>query len=364
MNYVSKLTDVLSDDLPGWHRARLKFIARFVGSLLRLSTVNFSELALALKPGVLAASNYRRIQRFMSGFAFDFDAFGRLLLRLLPQKSSFVVSMDRTNWRFGEVEINILMIGICRGGTCFPIVWRLLGKPGNSSTQERIALTKRFLALVDPADIGALVADREFIGEDWLAYLMDERLPFFIRVRKNTCVGSEETAAWKLFSELKVGQKRVLAEGRKQNVLGHKLHVVGAKYLGRSGEPEHLILVCPERPRQALRYYRKRWGIETLFGALKSRGFDLEATHLTDEKRLEKLVGLLALAFAWSQLVGEWRDRRDPLKTKTHGRLEKSRFRYGLDYLRRIMLNLAEQQEEFLSCLQALVAPRQFLSCT
>ncbi len=89
MNYVSKLTDVLSDDLSGWNKARLTFMARFVDPLLKLSTVNFSKLALALNPNVKEASNYRRIQRFMAGFAFDFDMFGHLLLRLLPQKSGF-----------------------------------------------------------------------------------------------------------------------------------------------------------------------------------------------------------------------------------------------------------------------------------
>jgi len=364
MNYVSKLTSVLSNDLSDWHGARLKFMARFVGSVLKLSTVNFSKLAPALKPGVQVSSNYRRIQRFMAGFSrFDFDAFGRMLLRLLPQKTGFVVSMDRTNWQFGETEINALVIGICRKGTCFPIVWKLLGKAGNSNTGERIALTRRFLRLVDSEDIRAFVADREFIGEDWLEYLKDEEVSFFIRIRKNTNVGVSETAAHKLFSDLKVNQECILPGG-KQKVLGHHLHVVGLKYIGRSGEPEHLLLVCPEHPQEALSHYKKRWGIETLFAALKSRGFDMEATHLTDENRLEKLMGLLALAFVWSQLVGEWRDQRDPIKIKNHGRPEKSLFRYGLDHLRKTMLNLASQQEEFLICLQALVAPRKFLSRT
>jgi len=131
----------------------------------KLSTVNFSQLALSLKPGVKTASNHRRIQRFMAGFSFDFDAFGRLLLRLLPQKTGLVVSMDRTNWQFGETQINVLMIGICRNGTCFPVVWRLLGKAGNSNTEERIALMRRFLALVDAEDIRALVADRSLSGK-------------------------------------------------------------------------------------------------------------------------------------------------------------------------------------------------------
>ncbi len=29
------------------------------------------------------------------------------------------------------------MIGICRGKVCFPVVWKLLGKAGNSNTDER-----------------------------------------------------------------------------------------------------------------------------------------------------------------------------------------------------------------------------------
>jgi hypothetical protein len=87
VNYVSKLTSVLSDDLAGWHKARLKFMARFVGSLLKLTTVNFSDLALALKPGVQASSNYRRIQRFMADFAFDFDAFGNFFCGFCRRKA-------------------------------------------------------------------------------------------------------------------------------------------------------------------------------------------------------------------------------------------------------------------------------------
>src|SRR4030095_16695865 len=35
--------------------------------------------------------------------------------------------------------------------------------------------------------------------------------------------------------------------------------------------------------------YKKRWKIEVLFQALKSRGFNLEATHLKDEERLKTL---------------------------------------------------------------------------
>jgi len=34
----------------------------------------------------------------------------------------------------------------------------------------------------------------------------------------------------------------------------------------------------------------KRWQIETLFKAFKSSGFNIESTHVTDQKKLEKLL--------------------------------------------------------------------------
>ncbi len=43
--------------------------------------------------------------------------------------------------------------------------------------------------------------------------------------------------------------------------------------------------------------YRRRWEIETLFGCLKSRGFRMEDTHITDPDKIEKLVFVLAIGF-------------------------------------------------------------------
>jgi hypothetical protein len=49
--------------------------------------------------------------------------------------------------------------------------------------------------------------------------------------------------------------------------------------------------------------YRKRWEIETLFAALKSRRFDLEATHWTRPERIRKLLGMLVFGYTWAHLI-------------------------------------------------------------
>jgi hypothetical protein len=100
-------------------------------------------------------------------------------------------------------------------------------------------------------------------------------------------------------------------------------------------------------------------GLETLFGCLKTRGFCLEATHVTDKERLRKLLALMALAFCWAYRTGQWLTRIEPLKIKKHGRLAKSIFRHGFDHLRRILCNQDCLPERI-----AFIRLCKLLSCT
>lgn len=103
--------------------------------------------------------------------------------------------------------------------------------------------------------------------------------------------------------------------------------------------------------------YQRRWEVEILFAALKSRGFELEITHLTAPDRIRRLIGLLAVAFAWSHLVGEKRAEIDGLPPwKAHGRRSRSLFRYGLDRLHGILTTLERQRAAFDACLDALLS--------
>jgi hypothetical protein len=83
----------------------------------------------------------------------------------------------------------------------------------------------------------------------------------------------------------------------------------------------------------------------------------LESTHFVDAERLSKLLALLALALCWAVKTREWLHQNQPIKVKKHRRKAKSVFRYGLDYLRSIVIDLDLKLCEFLNSLQ-------FLSCT
>jgi hypothetical protein len=115
-----------------------------------------------------------------------------------------------------------------------------------------------------------------------------------------------------------------------------------------------LILATNQHPKTALADYRLRWGLETLFSALKTRGFNLESTHFCHAERLSKLVALLALGFCWAMLTGLWQHQHHPIPIKTHQRRAKSLLRYGCDFLRRTCCDLALRPAEFDQALQLL----------
>jgi hypothetical protein len=126
-----------------------------------------------------------------------------------------------------------------------------------------------------------------------------------------------------------------------------------------------LTIIAPNYSHNVIDDYAQRWGIETLFGIFKSRGFNLEDTHLIDSERLSRLFALLTIALCWAYRTGQWLSDHKPIVIKKHGRKAKSIFRYGFDHLRRgasplgrsIFLNLDEFQTDFLQSLE-------FLSCT
>jgi hypothetical protein len=352
MAHITQLKDILSKHLP-WHGARLNFLALFLVALFKVKTVNLSEIATALNPKAKIGSNYRRLQRFFADFEIDYDAFARLVASLVPKtEGGYILSLDRTNWQFGKLSINLLVLAIVHNGVAFPVYWMFLDKKGNSNTAERIAIMECFIATFGVSSIAWLLADREFVGKKWFKFLRKENIPFRIRIKQNFHVAAKNgpIPIMAIFQHLSVGESLVLP--RKRLILGQQLYLIGLKL-----EDEYLLIVTDQKPHTALEDYAKRWNIETLFGILKSRGFRFEETHLTDGDRINKLLALLTLATVWACKIGEWLHEQEPLKIKKHGRLAKSIFRYGLDFLRATFFDIQLKLDDFQTSLT-------FLSCT
>ena len=344
------MTDVLSDHL-GWHLARMKFVARFTSALLKPWAANLREIAAWLKAGVkeesiAEISAHRRTRRVLSDYEVDFTVLGCLLTRLLPQRPPYRGVLDRTEWHFGRTPVNVLMVGIAHRGIAFPISWTVLSEGGSSSAEEQCKAPERFFAVVDPSDIEVVLGDREFVAAEWLGWLQGHEVPFALRLRSDRRVGlrpeGPSLPVCMFARPLRVGQQRVLGGARYLSGADGQqvaVRVVTCRIAPATADDEFLILATWGIDSKGARtLYNERWEIETMFAALKSRGYKLEETHVTAPKRIARLMGLLALAFAWTHVAGERRATREgPPRQKIHGRRQRSLFRYGLDLLRSIL---------------------------
>ena len=96
--------------------ARIKLMALLLHALCVVQTVSLHKPADAMPTSVDKDSNLRRLQRFFAGYVLDLDIIARMIFSLLPVKTDLVLSMDRTDRKFGEFNINILMLGITYKG--------------------------------------------------------------------------------------------------------------------------------------------------------------------------------------------------------------------------------------------------------
>ena len=336
MKHISELAEILNQHFK-WNKARVTCLAQMVRAIIAVRTVNLMQLALCFATKAQAPSSYRRMQRFFKDFDFDPSLIVNIILGIFPLEKRFKIIMDRTNWKFGKLHLNLLVLSIAHHGIAIPIYWMNLARGGSSSSDLRIFSMLKILHKVGKNRISCLLADREFIGHEWFSWLISNEVDFVIRIKSNALIkkGLQDrypTPAGGLFRRLKLERRKYL----KAPFWMEDFPI----YLSASRSPkgELLIVATPRFSRNSLQDYKRRWEIENLFSCLKTRGFNLEDTHITDRKKVEKLLFVVVIAFCWAYLVGMEKTQTREIPRKNHSRKSQSLFRYGYDSLRRAVI--------------------------
>ena len=195
-----------------------------------------------------------------------------------------------------------------------------------------------------------------------MAYLHARKIPFYLRLRENQYVMRDGYETWsiaRIAQGLKAGERLILKGlcrlGQDDAADTPALRIV----ILRLKTGELLAIATSASPRHALARYRARWRIESLFGNLKTKGFDLEATHLANPAKLSTLMGLLAIAMALAVKTGRAAERLAPVPVKKHGRRAVSLFANGLSTLRKVFAR-ASQNQVFVF-LENLLSPKSAL---
>lgn len=243
-------------------KTRLETLAVLIVGLANGRTVNLTHLASQVPGAALHASKYRRLQRFFQFESLDGDVAARLIVRVLALGRPKLLALDRTNWKLGRADVNILVLAIVTQRVRVPLMWTLLDHGGNSDAEQRIALVRRYLKLFGAASIRALLADREFVGTEWLKFLCQNDIPFVIRLREDMQIGLDGGSLHR-FRTLLRKRRRGSWEGwlnGMEATPANRLRVEAKRI--RGGEALIVATNIGGVQGHALNLYRRRWGIE------------------------------------------------------------------------------------------------------
>jgi precorrin-6B methylase 2 len=330
--------EALKENIQGSRHA-IKLIAKFVVALLKTRTSNLVKIANAVETEAESNSVYRQFQRFLK----NENEVSINYLKFLKIEGKLKVLIDRTEWKFGETWINILTLSVAYKQAAIPICWEVVNRKGNATALEHTAIIKKLVEALGVDRIERVYGDREFGSAELFAYLIGEGIDFHIRLKTSHLSGKKSfRQIWENAAE------RVKLRGKvKIAVFGLEVYVSCVKYQ-KDGKTEYLIVASKAHNKYAIEEYKVRWQIETMFGCLKSRGFNFEETHLRQPEKISKLLMLLGLGLCLAMLMGELQVeilKRVKMKIKKNQRYAKSLFRIGLDALQNVLFNRDKEKK-------------------
>jgi hypothetical protein len=226
-----------------------------------------------------------------------------------------------------------LMISLIYGHRALPIIWLVVkGCKGHLSEEVHLELLLQLAEILPTGCQAIFLGDGEFDGIELQNTLQMLNVQYVCRTAKNTQLFEADEG----FSFAELGLRpgdQIAIPNVWFTQEGYGPVTVIARW--EKGYADPLFLVTNfDLPEEAVYWYHKRFQIETFFSDEKSRGFDLDKSHLSDPERLSTLMIAACLAYLWIIYLGLVAIRKDWVKIiHRPDRCDWSLFRLGLALL-------------------------------
>ncbi|MFL5665182.1 MAG: transposase [Ktedonobacteraceae bacterium] len=335
--------------LAGMHGHQKKTLAFFVLGMVLSGCAVLQRVAETLSERghslVKMSSIERRLARFLANERIVVPVIWKqFVAQVLPyfrgQKLHFV--LDNTPF---QDELTIVYIGLLVHSRVLPLAWAVM--PAKTTWEEEqwhiVARLLDQITLHLPETSCTLIADRGLTGMPLVKLCRERGWHYLLRVCQEHTVrrwmGGKLEKSWKSFGQIILkpgyrwfGQARVWQE----ETLDTWVSITWEK-----DYQEAWILISDEQAGpQRIKQYAWRMRVEATFQDSKSRGWNMEASWITDRTHLDRLFLVLFLALWWtSHLAAACIHHGQRHRFDRVDRRDKSIFRLGrlwlLDILRR-----------------------------
>ena len=310
-------------------------LAAFISGIVGSKSSQLPSIATKIADQAKPESRVKRLSRWLDNEQLKeeiyFLPYAEILLTCLALET-LVLVMDGSGVGRGCCA---LMIHVIYKGRALPLAWVVRQCPkGHAPEALHIELVELVRELIPEGSKVVFLGDGEFDGTELQATLNEAGWFYACRTSKRT------VATWEglkfnldlLGSSIKPG---MLIELKEVQFTRNAYGPVMVLCCWAKDEVEPLYLVSNlSSAEEAIQYYKKRFRIETFFSDQKSRGFNIQKSHIEDSQRLSRLLIASCLAYIWIVYLGSlcksdgWQD-----VIHRRNRCDLSLFRLGLQLL-------------------------------
>lgn len=303
------IREALTQCYPGEISARmaqhLTVLAAFISGIVASKSSQLPSIATKIADRSKPESRVKRLSRWLDNEHIKeevyFLPYAQMLLQCLALET-LVLVMDGSGIGRGCCA---LMIHVVYHGRALPLAWVVRQCPkGHAPESLHMELVELVSDLIPEGTQVVFLGDGEFDGTDLQDTMNNVGWFYACRTAKSTVATWEDVTFHLdlLGSSLKPG---MLIELKEVQFTRDAYGPVMVLCCWSKGEVEPLYLVSNmSLAEEAIKYYQKRFRIETFFSDQKSRGFNIQKSHLEDCQRLSRLLIATCLAYIWIVYLG------------------------------------------------------------
>jgi hypothetical protein len=294
---------------PTIHLKRLAVWVWVIVGLIQGQSVQLSEIANHIPGETQAAGRIARIRRWLaSKWIVSRTLYQPLIEEVLQAWAGREITIILDGCFIRQKALQILRLSLSHCYRALPLAWEVVTNQGNVELDVCAMMLEHVAKLLKRMRRVTFLADRGFRSRSWARKCRELKWDYIIRIANNTIItfpGGVQCAADQL--GIKKGERRYLPNVQVTLEADWTCNLTITWTRTTPTCPAELcVLMTNLRPSGwVVRHYLKRMHIEESFRDDKSGGFDLEASHLTDPKRLDRLLLALSVAVLWIYELGE-----------------------------------------------------------
>jgi len=283
----------------------LTTLVGLVSGIVLSKSCQLPKIASKVSGDVHPDSRTKQFSRWVNNEAITFDLyflpFLESLLASLAASRPLVLVMDGSVVARGCVT---LMVSVLYGGRALPLAWLVIaGAKGHFPAETHVALLREVKTYLPVEASVILLGDGEFDSPELQAEAAGYGWTYVCRTAKNILI-SGDGDTWSSLEDLGVTRgQRVFRKGVQFTKQAYGPVMVIAWWERAYTEPIYLVSNLTH-VQEACDWYRKRAHIETFFSDQKSRGFQVDRSHVSDPARVTRLMMAACLAYLWIIYLG------------------------------------------------------------